>query len=266
MSTILTYLKYWLTSQKLDKLCSIKPSEFQHIYPILINVFELQDKVTGEFEANKSKIVILLTAKVYTDVFGVYSFKKIIPSSFINLYAFFSHMYIDKNNADYFAIGLYKKSPNIFVVGSLFATKCISHVFSQFQQIQDMSFFQIYANDFYPGFTFKSEEEQEDCLASTFDCLLTITTEHILVHKEKDQEYVLLPSFHPKYREYLYKKYNEIYKQFSVIYEKEKEEYDYLRKHQIQDPLLIYKQGLVSTYHSLDKYLRELVDFFNPPS
>ena len=65
---------------------------FEKGYSLFIQVFGLQDKVTGEFEADKWFLDDILTEKVYMDVFNT------SPSTynlflFEFIYFFFSYLY-----------------------------------------------------------------------------------------------------------------------------------------------------------------------------
>ena len=267
--------KYLLNSQKQVRDKILEPSEFQLVYPIFIQTFGLQGLVTGDFNKDMHTIANVLATKVYMDLYDISKFDSSIPYSFITLITFFSHMYVDLDDAEDYSIGLYKKFPNVFIVSSPSANEGILNELKNKKISYDAPLVKLYADDFYPGFTFISEEEQNQLSASSDDSytfLVTITTDSFITYKDSLGSYVFVPCLLPKIQSYLYTKYSQIYEEFSVICESIKTELDKFdekeKRPRISSELIFtpyeLKQRDFVWHKSILHYLRELVDFFSP--
>jgi hypothetical protein len=263
-----------LNSQKQEISEVISPDVFQLVYPILIKIFGLEDFVSGDFNKDIHGIADILATKVYRDLFNISTFNSTIPYSFINLITFFSHMNIDDKSGDYDIIGLYKKSPNVFVVASSSMNNEILDNFRNRTIIYDVPLVKIYADDFYPGFNFLSEEEQDQlsCISDdSYNIFITITTDFFIPCTDSLGTYVLVPCFLPNIQAYLYLKYLQLNDAFLALYESKKYELRILSpEEEIRDQYgnspASKKRNLLGNYHKIHNYITELVDFFSPPS
>lgn len=266
--------KFLLNSQKQEISKVISPDVFQLVYPIFIKIFGLEDFVSGDFNKDIHGIADVLATKVYRDLFNISTFNSTIPYSFINLITFFSHMNIDDKSGDYDMIGLYKKSPNVFVVASSSRNNYILSNFRDRTIIYDLPVVKIYADDFYPGFNFLSEEEQDQLSwisDDSYDIFITITTDFFISCNDSLGTYVLVPCLLPNIQSYLYLKYVELDNAFLALYESKKYELRILSpEEEIPNQYGISsaskKRSLLGDYDKIHSYLNELVDFFSPPS
>lgn len=278
MKTETTFYKFLLTSKKQLMSHYIDPYQFQLVHHLFLQVFGLSDHFTDDFEYDRYTLVPKITEKVYNDVYRdkLDCICDTIPYSFINLYAFFSHIFINRD--DHYLIGLYKKQDNIAVIGNYRVQESISYLFLDNKQvIYDTPLLNVYAFDFYPNYKFTSDDEKEHLIyhpidySDDFDCFVTISSNHYLVSKDEYGSFVAIPTFDDKLREYLYLKYLQLYHAFLVLYESKKYELRILSpEEEIPNQYGISpasrKRSQLGDYDDIHRYLNELVDFFSPPS
>ena len=258
---------FMLNSNKEEIYIWVPDYAFEIGYSLFLQVFGLQDKVTGEFEADKWFLDDILTKKVYMDVFHV--LPQSITYSYLNLYTFFSHMYIHKQNEA--RIGIYKKGKDLMVVADTDTQNSIWSKLKIEKLLLDTPLIKVYATDFYPEFTFKSEEEQAQlsfvAFDNSYDYLVTITTDNFTVNKDNSNSWVFVPQFDVTLCNYLYLKYQEFYTRFLQEYQKKKVELaitpqDEEDKNQYGISKATFKHKELSRYKFLQNYLEEMILLF----
>ena len=189
----------------------------------------------------------------------------------MNLYTFFSHIFIHKNSEA--RIAMYKKGKDLMIVADKDTQNAIWYRLKTEKVILDTPLIKLYANDFYPGFTFKSEDEQGQLSFTAFDdsynYLVTITTDNFTVNTDASGSWVLVPQFDVTLRNYLFLKYKEFYALFLQEYKKKEIELaitpeDEEDKNQYGVSRADFKRNDFRGYPFLKEYIEKIITLLDP--